>query len=64
MAQVTDIEGVTHLNGTKLETLCGEFSANIDDRVEGVLTCRECANRALNAIQLSTKSERKEWRKL
>jgi hypothetical protein len=64
MAQVTDIAGVTHLNGTSMETLCGEFSADIDKRVEGVLTCPECAKRALNAIQLSTKSERKEWRKL
>ena len=64
MARITEIEGITHLNGDNLTTLCGEFSADKDKRIDGVLTCRECANKALTAIELSTKVERKEWRKL
>lgn len=64
MAQVTEIEGVTHLSGDDLTTLCGEFSANMNHRIEAPLTCPKCASMALNAIHLSTKAERKEWRKL
>ena len=64
MAKVTDIEGLTHLNGDKLTSLCGEFSADADKRVDGELTCPTCARMALTAIELSTKTERKLWRKL
>lgn len=64
MAQVTEYAGETHLNGEALTTLCGEFSADADKRVEGELTCRKCANMALRAIELSTKKERKLWKEL
>lgn len=64
MAQVTDIEGVTHLNGDDLTTLCGDFSADASKRINSELSCPKCARMALNAISLSTKTERKLWRKL
>ena len=65
MAKVlTDNEGVTHLradaNGT---TLCG---ASGDDSLvtDGELTCPACAKAALLAVELVTKAEKREWRKL
>ena len=64
MAKVTDIEGITHLNGDVLTTLCGEFSANADKRISADLTCPKCARMVLTAIELSTKVERRAWRKL
>jgi hypothetical protein len=64
MAQVTEVEGLTHLSGEELTTLCGDYSADIDKRIEGELTCFKCAKMALNAIHLSTKTERKLWRTL
>lgn len=67
MAQVIkDDEGVNHLRGnaSDVETLCGATSEKLSPVTEGTLTCPQCAQIALNAIQLSTKAERKEWRKL
>ena len=65
MAQVTETHaGETHLSGEADTTLCGEFSAMADKRIEAPLTCAKCADMALRAIHLSTKAERKEWRKL
>ena len=65
MAQVTEVgNGEFHLNGEDDTTLCGEFSAMVDNRIQGELTCPKCARMALTAISLSTKTERKEWRKL
>ena len=64
MAQVTEYEGVNHLNGKDDTTLCGEFSAMASKRIEGVLNCPTCARMALTAISLSTKAERKEWKNL
>ena len=64
MVQITEIEGVNHLNGDKLTTLCGTFSADADKRISADLTCSKCAQIALTAIELSTKKERKLWREL
>ena len=64
MAKVlTDPDGVTHLRGKDGGTLCGEPATNTEV-ADGVLGCPECAKIALAAIELSTKSERREWRKL
>ncbi len=52
----------THLRGDG-KTLCGETITGAVVE-EGELTCPKCANIALTAIELSTKKERKEWRKL
>ena len=62
MAKVlTDDEGVTHLRGHNL-ALCGQ---HVDGAVtDGTLTCPECAKIALNAVELVTKAEKREWRKL
>ena len=64
MALVTEYNGVNHLNGDSLTTLCGTFSANADKRINDVLTCPKCADMALRAISLSTKAERKLWKEL
>ncbi len=63
MAKVlTDDEGVTHLRGAGV-ALCGrdDIPAGV---TEGVLTCPECAKIALHAVELVTKAEKREWRKL
>lgn len=62
MAKIlTTPDGVTHLRGKTGTTLCGEYS---NAPTDGALTCPECAAIALQAIELSTKAERREWRKL
>lgn len=62
MAKVlTDGSGVTHLRGHNL-ALCG---VHTDGAVtDGTLTCPECAAIALRAVELVTKAEKREWRKL
>ena len=60
---ITDPEGVSHLRGKGIESLCGE-PCNTDKVTDGVMTCCTCGQIALNAIHLTTKAERKEWRKL
>lgn len=63
MAKVlTDDDCVTHLRG-KTGTLCGAvvFSDEVKD---ADMTCIDCGNIVLEAIELTTKSERREWRKL
>ena len=57
-----DDDCVTHLRG-KTGTLCGAvvFSDEVRD---DAMTCKACADVALNAIELTTKSERRAWRKL
>ena len=64
MAKVlTDNAGVTHLRGKAGEALCGqEFNTSVT--TDGVLTCPECAAVALGAVELVTKAEKREWRKL
>jgi len=65
MAKVlTDDKGITHLRGGNgIHTLCGAPAINalVDD---GALTCPECAKIALQAVELVTKAEKREWRKL
>ena len=62
MAKVlTDCEGVTHLRGREGTTLCGHANGK---ESEGTLTCSECAEIALRAVELVTKAEKREWRKL
>ena len=68
MAKVlTDIEDVTHLRGVDGTTLCGE---SVDGKIlggavtDGTLTCPKCAAIALKAVELVTKAEKREWRKL
>jgi len=57
-----DDQGMTHLRGHGEQSLCREM---VGERVsDGVLTCPDCARTALKAIELSTKAERREWRKL
>lgn len=65
MAKVlTDESGITHLRGA-IDTLCDSQESLANDAVtDGVLTCPECAKIALNAVELVTKAEKREWRKL
>jgi len=60
---LTDKDGVTHLRGKPFETLCGE-EMKTAVTTDGVLTCPECAAIALGAVELVTKAEKREWRKL
>ena len=59
----SDSSEFTHLRGVHNITLCGTITANRTEE-EGELTCPQCAKIALHAIELSTKTERKEWREL
>jgi len=59
---ITDKEGMTHLRGHGDQSLCREMTGTVV--TEGVLTCPDCARTAMRAIELSTKAERREWRKL
>jgi len=65
MAKVlTDEGGTTHLRADEQgTTLCGDTvsSKGVSD---GELTCPECAKAALLAVELVTKAEKREWRKL
>ena len=65
MAKIlTDEGGTTHLRADSIgTTLCGDTVSN-KNVSDGELTCRECAQLALTAIELSTKKERKLWREL
>jgi hypothetical protein len=68
MAKVlTDVDGTTHLRGKADSSLCGEL---VDGKIlggavtDGILTCPECVKIALHAVELVTKAEKREWRKL
>jgi hypothetical protein len=64
MAKVlTTKDGVTHLRGKPFETLCGD-DVKTFVTTDGVLTCPDCAAIALGAVELVTKAEKREWRKL
>ncbi len=65
MAKVlTDEAGVTHLRGDNSNgTLCGD-SLSTGTVTDGELTCPQCAAVALLAVELVTKAEKREWRKL
>lgn len=61
---ITDEHGVTHLrHGTAGATLCGAEtpSGTVSD---GTLTCPDCAELALVAVELVTKAEKRLWRQL
>lgn len=63
MAQVlTDDDMVTHLRGVT-GTLCGAVVYS-DDVVAAYMTCKSCGDIILKAISLTTKNERRGWRKL
>ena len=63
MAKVLTADGLFHLRGAGGQTLCGVApdSGAVED---AVLTCPECAKIALTAVELVTKAEKREWRKL
>lgn len=58
-----DDDMIGHLRGPKTGTLCGVVVFS-DDVQEGAMTCKACGDAALKAIELSTKRERREWRRL
>lgn len=61
---IHDPQGVTHLRGDSVDhALCGVEVVSIKVS-DGVLECPHCAAKALLAIELTTKGERREWRKL
>lgn len=60
---ITGADGITHLRGHGGEALCGEVCQS-SAATDGVLTCKACALIALQAIELSTKVERRLWRQL
>lgn len=66
MAKVlTDADGITHLRMLSAlggEALCGKGVEGGES--DGVLTCPDCAKVALHAVELVTKAEKREWRKL
>ena len=59
---LADDDCVTHLRG-KVGTLCGVVVYS-DEVRDDAMTCKDCAEIALQAIELTTKSERRLWRKL
>ena len=65
MAKVlTDEGGTTHLRADNIgTTLCGDTVSN-KGVTDGELTCPICAQTALLAVELVTKAEKREWRKL
>ena len=60
---ITGVDGITHLRGQG-GTLCGAAKALDTEVHDGVLTCPQCAKIALDAVELVTKAEKREWRKL
>jgi hypothetical protein len=65
MARVlTGVDGVKHLRKDAVLTLCGAAKALDIGVTEDALTCPECAKVALLAVELVTKVEKREWRKL
>ena len=64
MAKVlTGTDDVNHLRGADGMTLCGIARAG-QGAVDGELNCPKCAKVALLAVELVTKAEKREWRKL
>ena len=60
---ITSTDGVTHLRGKGDSTLCGAEVKSLGE-TDGDLTCPHCAKVALHAMELVTKAEKREWRKL
>lgn len=61
---VTGVDGTTHLRTPDGSALCGNAKALDSGETEGTLTCPDCAKIALHAVELVTKAEKREWRKL
>ena len=61
---LTGVDGITHLRTPDGSTLCGSAKKLDSGETEGTLTCPECAKIALHAVELVTKAEKREWRKL
>ena len=60
---IKGVDGTHHLRG-KEGTLCGEMAADGAGVEDGILACKHCAEIALAAVELVTKAEKREWRKL
>jgi hypothetical protein len=60
---LTGMDKLEHLRGA-CGTLCGAMTAENITVHDGVLTCPDCAKIALDAVELVTKAEKREWRKL
>jgi hypothetical protein len=61
---ITCEEGITHLRSNNDDKgLCGVFIMDTHAE-ENMLVCEHCAKAALDAIEGTTKKERKEWRDL
>lgn len=58
-----DDDMIGHLRGPKTGTLCGAVVFS-DATQDGDMTCQDCANIIFEAIELTTKAERREWRRL
>lgn len=57
-------DGITHLRGVSASSaLCGAVVSD-STVTDDVMCCPECARIALQAIEMSTKAERRDWRKL
>ena len=64
MAKVlTDEDDMTHLRNVNGGTLCGR-GVEYWPESDGILNCPDCAAIALCAVELVTKAEKREWRKL
>lgn len=64
MAKVlTGVDKLEHLRGAA-GTLCGAMTEENIHVHDGVLTCTDCAKIALDAVELVTKAEKREWRQL
>ena len=62
---IRDETSMTHLRGKLVtQTLCGVIVGTNYKIASADLECKECAQIALTAIELSTKAERRDWRKL
>lgn len=63
---IRDETSKTHLrnHGNPALALCGATIGINYSIADSDLECKECADTVLHAIELTTKAERREWRKL
>lgn len=61
---IYDAKGMAHLRSTTPgEALCGAKDGG-NGESENDMTCPECAKIALHAMELVTRAEKRDWRKL
>ncbi len=60
---ITGIDGLEHLVTLEGTSLCGDVTEEPPINI-GTLTCPKCAAIALYTMELVTKAEKREWRKL